>query len=43
MASAWLTLVKKKVAEVKKEGKKGKEIMKQAIKRAKEEYKKKEK
>jgi hypothetical protein len=43
MASAWLMLVKKKIAEVKKEGKaKGKDIIKEGIKRAKAEYKKKE-
>jgi len=41
MPNPWLTLIKKKVAEIKKEGKfKGREIVKEAIKRAQKEYKK---
>ena len=40
MANKWIQLAKQKVAEVKKEGKKGVSIMKEAIKRAKAEYKK---
>jgi len=41
MATKWMELIKKYITEIKKEGKlKGSNIMKEAIKRAKEVYKK---